>query len=557
MRVSRTYALGLLFFLLSWLSADHYRPWASFHSEVLAFLGIFGLLVSVLIHQSGGVVVPRGMGWIAVATLLPWLQYVAGIGYFAGDALLSSLYLCGLSGAIMVGFAFSRAKEGDLAYGLTGVMHSLWIAAMVSAAIAWIQWLNLQLPIGMFVVQTEFGDPAKGNLGQPNQLGTLLLMGMIAYSYIYERRIIGAFGFTLGIFFMTSALVMTHSRAAMLGVLAIGCIFVVKRSRMKSLLSTQHVLGWVLLFGLANGVSPYIDEALMLSSDREPLFANNGRVLIWLQMLAGISKSPWVGYGLNQTATAHIAGTLDYPGSMTVTYAHNILLDIIAWNGIPLGVVMIGAGGYWFCTRIYRVSDLKAVYAMACLLPFTIHSLVEYPFAYAYFLIAAGLMVGVVEACVEPIKGWQIKRLWVGSALSVWVIVGGYIVHEYILIEEDFRIVRFENQRLGKTEATYQVPKLWMLSHMATMLKVARQPAVPNMTEQQLNDLRRVSFRFLYGAINLRYAIALGLNGDPDGARHMMAVVRATYGPVYYGEAKVGWQESTEKYPSLNAITLP
>jgi len=554
MRISRTYALGLLFFTLSWLASDHYRPWVNFQSELLAFIGLGGLLISVLLHQSGTVVFPRAIGWIAVVVLVPWAQYAAGITFFGGDALMSSLYLSGLLAAIFVGYTLARANAG---YGLTGLMHSLWVAAMVSAAIGWVQWLNLQLPIGMYVVLPEFGEPAMGNLGQPNQLGTLLLMGMIAYGYIYERRFIGPFGFVLGIFFMTAALVMTHSRAGMLGVLAVGGFFVAKRSRMSSRLSVVQVLGWVLLFGVANVVSPYIDQVLMFDAGREPLFTSNGRALIWRQMLAGISKSPWLGYGWNQTATAHMAGTLDFPGWMTVTYAHNILLDIIAWNGVPLGLGLIGLGGYWFCTRIYRVSDLKAIYAMACLLPFTIHSLVEYPFAYAYFLIEAGLMIGIVEASVGLARGWQIKRLWVGSALLAWSVVGGYIVYEYVLIEEDFRIVRFENLRIGKTEAAYQVPKPWMLSHMATMLKVSRQPAVPNMTEQQLSELRQVSFRFPYGSINLRYAIALGLNGDPVGARRMLEVIRATYGPIYYGDAKVGWQESVEKYPQLKAIILP
>lgn len=557
MKISRTYCVGLLFFTLSWLVYDHYRPWVNFHSEFLAFVGLLVLLASVLIQQRGPFILPPISLFLTATALLPWLQYAVGVNFFAGDALLSSLYLSGLLAAVLVGGAFARTDAGSLAYGLTGLMHGLWIAAMASAAIGLFQWLNLQELLGLYVVQTDFGDPVLSNLGQPNQFATLLLIGMVAYSYIFERRIIGPFVFALGIFFMTIVLVMTHSRAGMLGALVTSSFFLIKRIHMNSRLSSKSIVVWVLLFALANVVSPYLDQALFLNAEREPLFTSNGRTQLWLQILAGIAKSPWLGYGWNQTQTAHMVGALAYPGTVTFSYAHNILLDIIAWNGVPLGLLFVGLGGYWFCTRLYRVSGLNASYAMACLLPFTVHSLVEYPFAYAYFLITAGLMIGVVEASLGLQNGRRIKKSWVGSLMAVWAVVGSYMVYEYLLIEEDFRVVRFENLRIGATQDSYQVPDVWMISHLATMLKVSRQPSVPTMTALQLSDLHQVSSRFPNGSLNLRYALALGLNGDPDGATLIMSTIRNLFGEKYYDDAKLIWRENVEKYPQLKTVTLP
>jgi hypothetical protein len=316
-------------------------------------------------------------------------------------------------------------------------------------------------------------------------------------------------------------------------------------------------VAWVLLFVLLHVVSPYIDRALLLNAEREPLFTSNGRALIWHQAVAGIVDSPWLGYGWNQTPTAQMAGALTYPGESTFIYAHNVLLDIIAWNGVPLGLILIGLGGYWFFTRIYRVMGLDASYAMACLLPFVLHSLVEFPFAYAYFLLTAGLMMGVVEASMGFPKGLRISRLWSGSLLVVWTAIGACMAYEYLLIEEDFRVSQFENLHVGKTETSYRVPDIWLLSHMGAMQRASRQPPVPGMTEQQLDDLRRASSRFPHGALGLRYALALGLNGDPAGARHMMAVVHGVYGNKFYDAAKAAWVEKAEKYPQLRAINLP
>ncbi|MBV5299549.1 MAG: O-antigen ligase C-terminal domain-containing protein [Rhodoferax sp.] len=558
MLASRIYALGILGFTLAWLVNDHYRPWTNFHSEALAFIGIWLLALSQLVNRRfSNASAPRLMVVVASMILIPWAQFFLGISFFAGDALISSLYLCGFLAAIFVGYTLSRSDAANLNCGFIWVMHGLWLAAMVSAAIGLLQWLNLQAYLSIYVVQTDFGDPAMANLAQPNQLATLLLLGIIACGYIFERRIIGGFTFSLSIFVMTAVLVLTHSRAGMLGVLAVGGFLFVKRSRMNARLRAGHIVAWLLFFVLATVASPSIDQALMLNVEREPLFTSGGRMLIWSQITQGIIQSPWLGYGWNQTAAAQMVGVVLYPGALPVSYAHSIILDMIVWNGVPLGLVLIGLGAYWFCTRIYRVAGLDAGYAMACLLPITVHSLVEFPFAYSYFLITAGLMMGVVEAYEIPVKVWRIHRFWLGAALAFWAIIGSYMIYEYFLIEEDFRVVRFELLRVGKTEATYQVPDIWMLSHMGTMLKAARQPAVPNMTAQQLNDLRQVSLRFPLNPVNLRYALALGLNGDPDGARHMMAVVRGMYGEKYYAAAKALWAENAVKYPQLRAINVP
>ena len=167
------------------------------------------------------------------------------------------------------------------------------------------------------------------------------------------------------------------------------------------------------------------------------------RITIWKQMLSGIAQSPWWGYGWNETPTAHAAGSVAVLGSMTYTNAHNIVLDILAWNGVPLGLLLTGLCSYWFISRAYKAKQANAIYAMACLLPIAIHSMVEYPFAYSYFLLSAGLMVGIVEASHVRVKIFKIHRNFVGGMLAIWFTFGSYMAYEYFQVEEDFRVVRF------------------------------------------------------------------------------------------------------------------
>ncbi len=555
---SRLHALGICGFALAWLAYDHYRPWVNFHSEALA-LGSMGLLmVSQCSSRHVAMVsAPRIVCWVMAVALLPWLQYLLGISLFAGDALLVSLYLCGLGAAVWLGYCYTTVPS-DRQAALASVFYMLWFAALVSAAIGLLQWLTLQEGLAMYVVQTDAGDRAMGNLGQPNQLATLLLVGMAALAWTFERKCIGRLGLIVGVAFMSMALVFTQSRAGMLSALVVAVFLTWKAHVMPGRIAPRYIVAWLLAFGAAVQMLPYLHELLLMGSSRSVNLGDSARVTIWKQMLSGIGQSPWLGYGWNQTPTAHAAGGLVVPGSLTYTNAHNIVLDILAWSGVPLGLLLTGVCAYWFASRMLVATRSNAVYAMACLLPIAVHSMVEYPFAYSYFLLAAGLMVGIVEASHGGIKTVEVKLRWVGGALAIWFVLGSYMVYEYLLIEEDFRVVRFENLRIGQTPAEYEVPRVWMLSHMGAMLKAARQQALPGMKAEELENLRKASLRFPYGSLGLRYALALGLNGNPAGATHQMAVIRGMYGDYYYQAAvSVLRALQQEKYPELSQVVTP
>ncbi|MDD2881990.1 MAG: Wzy polymerase domain-containing protein [Rhodoferax sp.] len=557
MRISRPYAFGLLFFTLSWLAYDHYRPWVNFHAELMALIGLGFLLASAIPCQSNFVSLPRACAWIAVVVLVPWFQYAGSVSSFAGDALMSSLYLSGLLAAVYVGYHLTNVDTRKTDDDLTWLMYCLWIAAMVSSVIGLAQWLNVDNPLGMYVIHADAGDRAMGNLGQPNQLATLLLMGMSACTYVFERGAIGRLAFALCIGFMTGVLILTQSRTGMLSVLIVAAYLMWRKGAIKSRLSGKAVACWAACFLIGTLALPYLNELLLLSdvrSIRSPE-AISERFRIWQQIGYAVMQSPWVGYGWNQTATASAVGAIAYPGSLPYTYAHNFVLDMLAWNGLPLGLLLTGAVAYWFVTRIIASKRLDAVYAMTCLLPLAVHSMLEYPFAYAYFLITAGLMVGVVEASQVPVRMITLNVRWAWGLLALWLPIGSCLTYEYFLIEEDFRVVRFENLRIGKTSETYEIPDVWMLSQMGTMLKSRRLVIEPNMQKTDLETLRVVSQRFADNVPHFRYALALALNDDPAKANHQLAIIRGMYGNAYYLACQRELRRlMKEKYPQLAAV---
>lgn len=549
--------LGVFLFTLSWLSNNHSYPWINFHLEVLAFAGLFVLLAGVLICSRGPVAVPWAGAWIALAILLPWLQYAAGISLFAGDALLSSLYLSGLLAAVFVGYSFGRAEAGQL---VPGLMHGLWVAAMVSAAIGLAQWLNLYYSFNQYALKTYLGARAMGNLGQPNQLATLLLMGMAAFAYVYERRVIGRLGFFVGIAFMTWALVLTQSRAGMVSVLVLSAFLIWKKRTVTLRVSTKAVAWWVVGFFIGTLLLPWLSDVLLLGDVRRVTSsaAVGERWRIWQQVAYAVLQSPWVGYGWNQTPTAHAAGAIAFPGSTTYLYAHNLVLDLLAWNGIPLGLLLSGAIAWWFFTRVWGTLRPDAVFAMACVLPLAVHSMLEFPFTYGYFLIAAGFMVGVVEAGRGSSRTIELNARWAWGFLALWVSLGGYLTYEYSLIKKDFQMVSSRSLSAAKTPKGYEIPHIRMATHMAALLRALRQTPEPGMSKADLDNLRKVAQRFPYGPVHYRYAMALALNGDPQGASHQMAIIHGMLGDTYYTARKNEMRKlEKEKYPQLAAVVTP
>jgi hypothetical protein len=565
-----SHSLGILLLTSAWLGYDHYRPWVNFHSEGLALAGIALLVLAQLRRKVPGATAP----WIAIpllaVALIPWVQYALGISFFAGDAVIVSLYFVGLTAAVWLGCNYASPQASSESF-LASIFFAFWIGALASAIIGLLQWLNLESMLQMYAVHSQLGDRAMGNLGQPNQLATLLLMGMAALAWTFEKARIGRIGLFIGVAFLTCVLVMTQSRAGMISAVAMAG-FLMWKNRTPA--RKQHgvqglqtaaprirplaIALWLVAYVAAVKLLPAIHELLLMTGARDMSPAlDSARLTIWKQMLSGIAQAPWVGYGWIQTPTAHAFGSLAYPGSLAYSYAHSVILDVIAWNGLPLGLLLIGACGYWAWTRLRWATDRSAVYALACLLPIAIHSQVEFPFAYAYFFVAAGLMVGVVEAHHHSTKTVRVNPRWIGAALAAWTLVGGFVVYEYLLIEEDFRVVRFENMRIGQTPIGYEAPNIRLLTQLGGMLDAARMRPTPRMKSEDLENLRKSSLRFAYGALGLRYALALGLNGDPVGATRQMAILYGMYGNFYYRVCVAELRAMQAKHPELALVLTP
>ena len=550
--------------IVAWLLPNHYPPWVNFHSEFLSFLGLGFLGVAWLWRSKQKASIPVAAIVLLSLVAIAWVQYAVGLIFYGGDAFISSLYGVGFVFAITLGYNYSLKVNSSAGDVWLLPSYVLLCAALASSFLAVMQWLLLTDSFSTFVAVSDIGDRATANLGQPNQLGTLLLMGLGALLLMFELNKSHRLILFLAMLLLTWGIVLSGSRTAMLSALVLASflaykVHVRRLSNRPMRLQIRHLLFWLVGFALAVISLPAVNAALLLDGDRAiGLLNDNGRITIWLQTLYGIFEAPWLGYGWNQTAAAQAVGALHLNGDLAFSNAHNIVLDLVAWVGIPLGLLVTAVFAYWLFKRVKSVQSTAAVCAMAMLLPVLVHSMLEFPFAYAYFLLAAGLLVGVIESSHVAISVYGITSRTLAAALALLAVVGIYSAYEYLYIEEDYRVARFENLRVGKTEADYVQPKIVIHTQLAALLATLRQPAVPGMDGAQLERLRKVSLRFGQRPLVFRYALALGLNGDAPGAAKQMQVFRAMYGDRAYQTFKLEFRVvQAEKYPELAAVILP
>jgi len=285
------------------------------------------------------------------------------------------------------------------------------------------------------------------------------------------------------------------------------------------------------------------------------------RPILWRQLLAAVAESPWVGYGWLQIGAAQQAGSAHVHGTEQVNYSHNIVLDALVMLGIPLALLLAAACLTWLRGRLRRLraDDGTATAALFMLAPFLVHSMLELPHAYAYFLVPAGALLGVVASRTRDpaAPSWVLPRpvLAIGAGLSLALLAA--LAVEYASVEEDFRVNRFENRRLGHTPDDYAIPHLRLLTQFEGLLKAMRLRAVRNMEPQDIETLIAASRRYTWAPLQFRAAMALALNGRPAEAHQHLAVIKAMFSPDIYADGRSNWLLQEEQYPELSAVTPP
>lgn len=556
MRLSLVLPFAVL--ALAWLLPNHYFPWASFWQEAVAAIAFIAVLAVCPARNS-----PVRVSWLAVASmcvaLVPLLQWQLGLIHFAGDASIASLYLLGFGLAVTI----PALRGGKLDWLLGGLAWATLAAAIVSLGLGLCQWLALD-GLGIFLMDLPYGARPYANLAQPNQLATLFVLGLVAACGLFQsRRLSGA---VLGLVAATLifGVAMTQSRTAWLEVGAV-CLWAwVVRDRVGLRVQRWAILGSAAYLTLLVSIWPVMSRALYLvggrTLDASVQFGQDLRWRHWSTMIDAIAKEPWWGYGWNQVSVAQMRGAAEQPfvGEM-IEHSHSLVLDLLIWNGVPLGLLMVGGLVAWFGIHVRACRSAMVAWLLAAIAVITLHGLLEFPLEYAYFLLPLGVMMGAVEVLSRNGGGGlAVSRRLIHLLVLVVVVFSAWVLVEYTKVQEHYRQMRFELAGFGKAQDRDKVDGIVLLTQLRDFQRFARVPARRQMSQSELQHMRRVAERYGYPPVLLRYALALALNGHQVESARTLTVLCRIHPPERCREGAEAWASmASTVYPELQGVSWP
>lgn len=544
---------GLLLFFgtaglfLGWNAPNHYPPWTAFHLEYLAALGACLIAWAALALSTVGRSLPTApekfrlrlppasWPWM-LAGLIPLVQYFTGALIFHGDAVIGLLYGVGVGLCVYTGCLWS-AQEGS-GRVLRVICLTAVVAGIAANGLAIVQWLRLDPP-GWWAMEL-IDDRPYANLAQPNHFGLLMVMALVAVTALFESAAITSRSvYALAVAYFGWGVLISQSRASALALLAIAGLWLLTRKRAPTRLHPGFVVPAVAVWVLLASGLPLLQETLSLESTALRTPAELGaRHWIWLHFWEAIWQRPWFGYGFNQgvLALSEVADRV-HP-SRNVVFAHNFVLDLMTWFGIPLALAFTAALAVWMAgwLRRHREPDFMAQrhLVFALWLALVIQSSLEFPFAHTYFLLPLALMAGAVTKAQAPqVQGPAPVRVVPGrSVLAIAMVTTSALVWlgwEYLQVETDFRARRFERANVGIRVEQAALQRPLILDQLAALNTSAGFVLDAGMPASQLTAMRDLARRFHILSTRMEYAKALALNGRLAEAEHELRIIRSSY----------------------------
>lgn len=540
---------------LSWLIPNISHPWLTFERELLVAVALIGFALSSPRRVGPRLVIPVSAPVVMAAAAVPMIQVALGVITFLGDGLMASLYLAALAGAIM---SAANVDRNGRMQAIGALWAGLLAAAMVSVGIAAYQWLGLSY-LNVWVLDLPPGARPFANIGQPNLLGTLIGWGLLGLFWIHlNGHARGKVAFFAALFLLVG-LAMTQSRAPWVsGALCVGLAVLHRKA-----LNLRH--RWqalaVLLVAYLVMVYGWTDFNRSLGVNAGPDFSERisggTRLLHWQTMLAAIAERPWLGWGWGQATLAQLSVVADFPASGEILgHSHNIALDLLVWNGIPLGVLLIACSGYWLWKAAKEVRRSSDVLLLMGIVVFVVHALVEYPHAYLFTLVPAGLMIGAIEAQGITRRFVIPTKIAVIVTLVVTCVVG-LVVRDYIVASMNYERLRFESARVGPHRNS-KPPNLPLLTQLQAFLTAQRIKELTNLDPKTLDFMRSVVDRYPTGPFMTRYAIAAVAQGRRDDAVTQLIRLCKIRPIRECQDAREAWNALADsRYPFLKDVPFP
>ncbi|MCW7538977.1 Wzy polymerase domain-containing protein [Aquabacterium sp. A7-Y] len=504
-------------------------PITVFYNAALSVFGV-GLLLLLLPAWRGSW---AGPGAFAVSTAAAaWLAWQV--------TPLNALLLAGAAAVLTAGFCLSR---NDAAVAMRGLAFAGLGAGVLSALIGLSQYVAPDLLPRWLVAMPATAGRAVGNLRQPNQLATLLMLAICALAWMgsvqrwrWQALLPVQALLVLGV-------VLTSSRMGwlMIGMTVLWGVFDRRLSRpVRGMLifaapaaALATALAWA--WGHWGGVTYFGEARLATQSD-----ISSSRFGIWSNTLELIRRHPISGVGWGDFNFAW--SLTPFPGRPIAFFdhTHHLVLQLAVELGLPFTAALIALFCWtlWHARRgVHAVDEVRAVTARVALMMVALvllHSLLEYPLWYPYFLFptafALGIYLGTGWPATTPAaspdtatvaRSGQLLQATVRAAGVLMVLGSLYAVWDYQRIVQIFAPYGATGER-PLAERIREGQKSWLFGHHADYAAVttARHPS------QVFAAFERPLHKLIDARLMVAYIKALTERGEDAKAAYVAQRLR-------------------------------
>jgi hypothetical protein len=515
------------------LQPVHRYPLTAFYSEWLAFALGLAAAAPLLRRESWR---DAALPAVALAPLglfvVLGMQVALGRVPYAGQALMAGFYLCWALLLMVLGQLIRR--EGSLHQVATLLAWFLLGGGVLHALVGLAQYYGLHYPPLDVLVARKQMPQIFGNVGQHTHYAAGVTFALASAAYLYCRRSLplGVAAGAAALFLMILALAGSRSPWLYLAAL-LGLALVLDRqqrgneSRRLIAFAAWLVPGFVAAQGFVTLRFMLPDDGLVVTSMDRLFQVASGiepRLQLWGEGWRMFLGAPLIGAGFGQFAWEHflhqaVSGATAAPG--VFNHAHNIVVQLMAETGIVGALVACAAVLAWVVDLRHVKLDAEWWWLLALLAVIGIHSMLEHPLWYAYFLGMAAFLLGLGAEPRIVLRHGGAAR----AATALLVLLGGVNLVAVLPPYRDFERLVFDAAPRSPPPAAGAFTAAMMRAHRDPLLVpyvelafALGAPAGTGEPGEQL-DLNTRAMRFApVPAVVYRQALLLALAGRREAA---------------------------------------
>lgn len=471
-----------------------------------------------------------------------------------------SLIFLGLGAVLCVQWMLGMLQSNQ--YALSVLSYFLWAFLLVllggylrqavgleklTITLAWFLagagLINVGIVVLQFVVRTGGFIPFLPNLNsfgaisQTNHFANFCALAISSLIYLYAKGRFSLSFFNLILVLFMMMLSFSGSRSAWLYLIALTILVVIMQSHhiKQGKESEATHMAWragLLLLPMFIAVQLFIyfvipNELIKLPTERlfDGMTAHtaSARVQFWYDSWRIFLQSPWLGVGAGKLISSTFL-LIDTPTAMAskrvFEHAHNLFLHLLAEMGIGgFLIVLIGLFS-WVKTFKWRDLNLETWWIVSLLAILSIHSMLEYPLWFTFFLGIAAVLLGAGDEKLITINTSKYAVKFAHIGLVTICIFGVYSMTTALIanakLESWIQKLGYEN--INDSAQLTWVEKYSLLSPYGELMRAGLMNIDPKLIDKQfLLNQSVMSFRPMR-TIAYQHALLLDLKGQHEDA---------------------------------------